>query len=80
MSDEHNGPIGMHVRLLPDFYITRLLPPSGWTGTIVEERKSLMGQGTKYTVLLDERFHVEAQEKEMDTSEDEMEQCDRTNP
>jgi hypothetical protein len=80
MPYDPNGPIGTHVRLLPDFYITRLLPPSDWAGTIVEERRSLMGQRTQFTVLLDEKFHVEAQDKHVDACEDEMEQYEQKNP
>jgi len=39
------GLIGKSVRFRPDFYTTRIMPPSDWTGTIVEERRSSSGQG-----------------------------------
>lgn len=80
MSDDSNNVLGMRVMFRPDFYITRMLPPRGWAGTIVEEQKSLMGHRTKYTVLLDEEFRAEAQEKQVDAIEDEMEQCEQIKP
>jgi hypothetical protein len=79
MSSDTTHVLGMRVRFRLDFYFTRLLPPSDWAGTIIAETKSLMGQRTRYTVLLDAKFHVEALEKEVDAIEDEVEQCEQTN-
>jgi hypothetical protein len=76
MPDDSKGPIGMRVRLLPEFYVTRVLPPKDWAGTIVAEIKYSMGQRIKYRVLLDDNFHVEAEAREVDASEEEMEQCE----
>ena len=52
MPDDLSFVLGMHVRFLPNFYITNLLPQNNWTGTIVEVRRSSMGQPAKYLVHL----------------------------
>ncbi|MBV9887570.1 MAG: hypothetical protein JO119_13575 [Acidobacteria bacterium] len=63
---------GTRVRFTTDFYITNLLPPRNWAGVITEERKSLTGQPTKFTVRLDEQYWNEALDKEVDAKEDEL--------
>jgi len=66
--------IGKSVRFRPDFYTTRIMPPSDWTGTIVEERRSSSGQGiSSYIVLLDEPFRSQEPDPRVDATEDELE-------
>jgi hypothetical protein len=69
----HGTRIGTRVHFLPDFYITRLIPPNRWTGTIKEQIKSVAGLRTRYMVELDPQFQTEAQETEVDAIEEEME-------
>jgi hypothetical protein len=64
MRNDANVVLGMHVRLLPDFYTRKSLPPANWTGVITEVRKSGAGQPMKYLVLLDAQFHLQAKEVE----------------
>jgi len=68
----------MYVRLLPDAYINRIMPPRDWTGTIVGVRQSEMGNRTEYLFHLDERF--QEQEEDFFVFEDEIEQCERPKP
>ena len=65
--------LGMRVRFSPDFYITRLISTSGWTGPITAKTKSMLGQRTRYTVELDPEFRTEAEETEVDALAVEME-------
>jgi len=66
--------IGKSVRFRPDFYTIRIMPPSDWTGTIVEERRSSSGQGiSSYIVLLDEPFRSQEPDPRVDATEDELE-------
>jgi len=66
--------IGKSVRFRPDFYTTRIMPPSDWTGTIVEERRSSSGQDiSSYIVLLDEPFRSQEPAPRFDATEDELE-------
>jgi len=53
--------------------ITRLIPPSGWTGTITGKMKSMPGLRTRYMVELDPEFRTEAGETEVDALAEEME-------
>jgi hypothetical protein len=64
---------GKRVRLLPDFYITRLRPVARWEGVIIGTTESLAGQTTKYRVRLDERF--QSKEQIVDATDEEMEEC-----
>jgi hypothetical protein len=48
--------LGMRVRFSPDFYVTRLIPPSGWTG-IIKGITWVGGQRT-CTVELDPEFRT----------------------
>jgi hypothetical protein len=74
MSEEKESLIGRRVRLRPDFYTTRIMPPRDWTGTIEDERRSTSEQGvTSYIVLLDQPFRSQEQDPRVDTIEDEME-------
>jgi|SRR4030095_1312105 hypothetical protein len=74
VSDEKESLIGRRVCFRPDFYTTRIMPPSGWTGTIEDERRSSSEQGvTSYIVLLDEPFRSQEQNPRVDATEDEME-------
>jgi hypothetical protein len=66
--------LGMRVRFSPDFYITRLIPPCGWTG-IIKGITSAGGQQT-YTVELDPQFRTDAEETEVDALAEEMEPRD----
>ncbi len=68
-----NPRLGMRVRFLPDFYVTRLIPPSRWTGTITEKMKSMQGLRTRYMVELDPEFRTEAGKTEVDALAEEME-------
>jgi len=68
-----NPRLGMRVRFLPDFYITRLIPPSGWTSTITGKMKSMLGQRTSYRVELDPEFRMDAGKTEFDALAEEME-------
>jgi hypothetical protein len=68
-----NPRLGMRVGFSPDFYITRLIPPSGWTGTITGKMKSMPGLRTRYMVELDPEFRTEAGETEVDALAEEME-------
>lgn len=70
-----NSVVGMYVRLLPDAYINRLIPPRDWTGTIEAVRQSEMGNRTEYLFHIDECFH--ADEKDFYVFEAEIEQCER---
>jgi hypothetical protein len=53
--------------------ITRLIPPSGWTGTITGKMKSMPGLRTRYMVELDPEFRTEAGGTEVDALAEEME-------
>jgi len=53
--------------------ITRLIPPSGWTGTITGKMKSMPGLRIRYTVELDPEFRMEAGGTEVDALAEEME-------
>jgi hypothetical protein len=64
--------LGMRVRFLPDFYITRLISPSGWTGIITGKMKSVPGLRTRYMVELDPEFRTEAGETGVDALAEEM--------
>jgi hypothetical protein len=64
MRDDANVVLGMHVRLLPDFYMRTAITPRNWTGVITEVRKSATAQPTKYVVLLDAQFHLQTREVE----------------
>jgi hypothetical protein len=64
---------GTRVRFTPDFYVTNLMPPRNWAGTIIEEKRSLTGQQpTKFIVQLDEQYRDEALDAEIDAKEDEL--------
>jgi hypothetical protein len=62
--------LGMRVRFSPDFYITRLIPPSGWID-IIKGVTWEAGQRT-YTVELDPQFRT-AEETEVEALAEEME-------
>jgi hypothetical protein len=62
--------LGTRVRFSPEFYITRLIPPSGWIG-IIKGLTWVAGQRT-YTVELDPQFRT-AEETEVDALAEEME-------
>jgi hypothetical protein len=64
MRNDANVLLGMHVRLLPNFYTRKSVPPASWTGVITEVRKSESGQSVRYLVLLDAQFHLQAKEVE----------------
>jgi hypothetical protein len=64
MRNDANVVLGMHVRLLPNFYTRRSLPPANWTGVITDLTKTMKGQPSKYRVLLDAEFHLQAKEVE----------------
>jgi hypothetical protein len=72
MPEDLSFALGMHVRKLPNFYITKLLPQNYWTGIIVEVMRSSMGQPGKYLVHLD--HNLEGEDRDFDVSEAEMEQ------
>jgi hypothetical protein len=65
-----NPRLGMRVRFSSEFYATRLIPPSGWTG-IIKGITSAGGQRT-YTVEIDPQFRT-AEETEVDALAEEME-------
>jgi hypothetical protein len=65
-----NPRLGMSVGFSPDFYVTRLIPPCGWSG-IIKGITSVGGQRT-YTVELDPQFRT-AEETEVDALAEEME-------